>query len=88
VSAGSCIDCHVSQSRDRGGANTTARATELSGFGLILVLICPVINTRVRFPSPAPSIIKRLRRSAAKVQQSSNGSSISFDPTPISKGEL
>jgi hypothetical protein len=37
VSAGSCIDCHVSQSRDRGGANTTARATELSGFGLILV---------------------------------------------------
>src|SRR5580698_6630439 len=64
VSAGSCIDCHVSQSRDRGGANTTARATELSGFGLILVLICPVINTRVRFPSPAPWIIKHLQNSA------------------------
>ena len=64
VSAGSCIDCPMSQSRDRGGANTTARATELSGFGLILVLICPVINTRVRFPSPPPLKINDLQSSA------------------------
>src|ERR1700729_2715594 len=86
VSAGPCIDCHVSQSRDRGGAKTTARATELSGFGLILVLICPVINTRVRFPSPAPS-----RKSLLNTLISAFFSPCQWQSKPFSKtyfGEL